>query len=63
MIRPLPDYVSYDEASTLDCFTVGVRAVHRADITVADTVAVIGDAFDAALNKAEFGALKVLITY
>ena len=43
-VIPIPDHVSYDEASTLDCFAVGVHAVHRADVTVTDTVAVIGDA-------------------
>jgi len=40
----LPDNVSYEEAATLDCLTVGVHAVHRADVTVTDAVAVIGDA-------------------
>ena len=41
---PLPDNVSYDEAATLDCLAVGVHAVHRANVTVTDAVAVIGDA-------------------
>ncbi len=40
----IPDHVSYDAASTLDCYAVGAHAVHRANLSVTDTVAVIGDA-------------------
>lgn len=42
-VFPLPDNVSYEEAAILDCLAVGVHAVHRADVTITDAVAVIGD--------------------
>jgi 2-desacetyl-2-hydroxyethyl bacteriochlorophyllide A dehydrogenase len=42
-VFPLPDSVSYEEAAILDCLAVGVHAVHRADVSVTDAVAVIGD--------------------
>ncbi len=42
-VFPLPDNVSYDEAAILDCFAVGVHAIHRARITITDSIAVIGD--------------------
>ncbi len=62
---PLPDHVGYEEAATLDCYTVGVHAVHRAGISVTDTVAVIGDAAIGltALEIAKVaGARKLAIT-
>jgi len=42
-VFPIPDHVSYDESAILDCFAVGVHAIHKAGITITDTVAVIGD--------------------
>ncbi|MGB9594953.1 MAG: zinc-dependent alcohol dehydrogenase [Candidatus Poribacteria bacterium] len=42
-VFPIPDHVSYDESAILDCFAVGVHAVHKANITITDTVAVMGD--------------------
>lgn len=42
-VFPLPNNVSFDEAAILDCFAVGVHAVHRAMITITDSIAVIGD--------------------
>jgi L-iditol 2-dehydrogenase len=42
-VFPIPDHVSYDDAAILDCFAVGVHAVHKAGTTITDSVAVIGD--------------------
>ncbi|MBD3183287.1 alcohol dehydrogenase catalytic domain-containing protein [Candidatus Poribacteria bacterium] len=41
---PIPGNVSYEEAALLDCLTVGVHAVHRGNVGITDSVAVIGDA-------------------
>lgn len=40
---PLPENVSFEEAALLDCLAVGVHAVHRANIRITDSVAIIGD--------------------
>lgn len=42
-VFPIPDQVTYEEAATLDCFAVAVHAVHRSALSIADSVAVIGD--------------------
>lgn len=42
-VFPIPDHVSYDDAAILDCFAVGVHAIHKAGTTITDSVAVIGD--------------------
>jgi 2-desacetyl-2-hydroxyethyl bacteriochlorophyllide A dehydrogenase len=42
-VFPIPDNVSYEDASILDCFAVGVHAVHKAGTTITDSVAVLGD--------------------
>jgi len=41
-VHPLPDTVSIDAASILDCYACGVHAVHRARIKPDTTVAIIG---------------------
>jgi len=38
----LPDHVPFDEASTLDCYSVAVHALRRVPVTIGDTVVVIG---------------------
>ena len=38
----IPDSISFLEASTLDVLTVGVHAVHKGRVTIADRVAVLG---------------------
>jgi len=38
----LPENVSYEEAATLDCISVGVHAVSKARVSNEDTVAVLG---------------------
>jgi len=38
----LPENVSFEEAATLDCISVAVHAVNRAEVSNEDTVAVLG---------------------
>ena len=61
----LPDNISFEEASTLDVLAVGIHAVHRGKVTMADTVCVlgagaIGIALIAAAKKA--GARDIFVT-
>jgi 2-desacetyl-2-hydroxyethyl bacteriochlorophyllide A dehydrogenase len=41
-VRPVPDTVSFEEASLLDVAVVGVHAVHVAQISMVDRVVVLG---------------------
>jgi 2-desacetyl-2-hydroxyethyl bacteriochlorophyllide A dehydrogenase len=41
-IYPVPDIISFEEATTLDSLAVGVHAVQLAKITIADRVAILG---------------------
>jgi len=41
-LYPIPDNVSFEEAATLDVLAVGVHAVHRGNVTMADKVCVLG---------------------
>lgn len=38
----LPEHISFEEACTLDCYTVAVHALRRVPVTMGDTVVVIG---------------------
>lgn len=38
----LPDNISFEEASTLDCYAVAVHGLHRVTVNVGDTVVVFG---------------------
>ncbi len=39
---PLPDHVSYDAATLVDCYACGVHALLRAAVAPGDTVAILG---------------------
>ena len=41
-VYPLPDHVSYEDASLLDVLAVGIHAIHRLDIHPGSTVLVFG---------------------
>jgi L-iditol 2-dehydrogenase len=41
-VYKLPDNISYEEASTLDCYAVAVHGLHRVPANVGDTVVVFG---------------------
>jgi 2-desacetyl-2-hydroxyethyl bacteriochlorophyllide A dehydrogenase len=41
-VFPLPDHVSYEDASLLDCLAVGVHAIHVTGIHTGSTVLVLG---------------------
>ncbi len=60
----LPDHVSFEEASTLDCLAVAVHALHRVPVHPQDTVAVFGTGaiglFTAAAARA-VGARQVIV--
>ena len=40
--HPLPDGVSFDAASQIDCYACGVHALNRCDVAPGDTVVVLG---------------------
>jgi 2-desacetyl-2-hydroxyethyl bacteriochlorophyllide A dehydrogenase len=40
--HPLPDHVTYDEASQLDCYACGVHALNRLRVYPDETIAIIG---------------------
>ena len=41
-VYKLPDNVSFEEASTLDCYAVAVHGLHRVPVSVDDTVVIFG---------------------
>lgn len=38
----IPDHVNYQSAALLDCYVVGVHALHRVPVSISDTVVVYG---------------------
>lgn len=57
----LPVNVSYDEATLLDCLSVGVHAIHRAKVRLGHTVAVLGDGPIGLATTAVAAAIKAKV--